>query len=205
MYPNDNKQTNPVDYLNQISTHAPKKSFFFNKKPLLIASIVGAVIVGLVIIIAVINMISSVINPTERLAARLVNTSTVADGATAKLKNSQLKATNSNLKIYLTNTIRDFTPILASSNIKISKLSKNVTTAESVNTMLATLEDARLNAIYDRIYAIEMTHQLDITLILMNQIYNNTGKKDLKSFLENARTSLVAIQKQFADFNATNG
>ena len=205
MYPNDNKQTNPVDYLNQISTHAPKKSFFFNKKPLLIASIVGAVIVGLVIIMAVVNIISSEINPTERLAARLVNTSSVAEGATAKLKNSQLKATNSNLKIYLTNTIRDFTPILASANIKIAKIGKNVLAAESVDKMLKTLEDARLSAIYDRIYAIEMSHQLDTILILMNQLGNNTSKKDFRSFLENARPSLVAIQKQFADFNATNG
>ena len=205
MYPNDNKQTNPVDYLNQIAPHAPKKSLFLNKKPLLIASIVGAVIVVLIIIMAVVNIISSEINPTERLAARLVNTSTVAEGATAKLKNSQLKATNSNLKIYLTNTIRDFTPILASANIKIAKIGKNVLAAESVDKMLKTLEDARLNAIYDRIYAIEMSHQLDTILILMNQLGNNTSKKDFKSFLENARPSLVAIKKQFADFNATNG
>jgi len=200
MYPDDNKQP-PPDYLNQIAPQAPRKIGFLRKRPILIASL-GAVVI--VIIIIVTSVLLSGINPTERLAARLMATESTTDGATAKIKSTQLRALNSNLKIYLTNTVRDIEPLLTKENINIKKLSKNVISAESSEKMLATLEDARLNAIYDRTYAREMAYQLDTILTLMHQIYNDTGDKELKSFLGDAQKNLEPTQKQFADFNAAN-
>lgn len=83
----------------------------------------------------------------------------------------------------------------------MNSLSKTVTSAESDTTILATLEDARLNATYDRIYASEMAHQLDITIILMQKIYKSTSDANLKSVLDTAYKSLQPIQKQFENFN----
>ena len=198
MYPNDNQPTNPADYLSQIAPHAPKKTNFLQKRPILIAGIGLGIIIMLFVII---GSLSSGMGPTEQLAARLLATESTANDATTKLKSTQLRAINSNLKNYLTNTIRDITPIIATENIKINKLNKNVLSAESNTDMLAILEDARLNAIYDRTYAREMAYQLDTVLTLMLQIYNNSNSKSLKSFLTDARTNLKPIQKEFEDFN----
>ena len=201
MYPNNNQQTNPADYLNQIAPHAPKKSFFSGKPRWLTIGI--GVVVLLIIIMAISSILSGGINPTERLAARLLSTETTAKSATLNIKSTQLRALNSNLTIYLTNTIRDVTPLLTSEKINIKSLDKKVTAAESNVDILARLEDARLNAKYDHIYAIEMATQLDTILTLMLQINNNTSSKSLKSFLADARTNLEPIQKQFDDFNQT--
>ncbi|HUC96426.1 MAG TPA: hypothetical protein VMR16_02045, partial [Candidatus Saccharimonadales bacterium] len=164
--------------------------------------------VGVIIIVTILGILASLasnnIGDTQRLAARLLATQDIANSAIPNIKSSQLRGMNSSLDIFLTNTIRDATPILAKNNININKLNKNVTAAESDANTLATLNDARLNAIYDRIYAGEMAHQLDITIILMQQIYKNTGDSSLKNFLSNAYQSLQPTQKQFADFNATD-
>jgi hypothetical protein len=203
MYPNNNQYTTPVDYLNQIAPNAPKKSFLNGKPPILLAGTTAVLL--LIIVMSIGSLLSGGPKPTAQLAARLLSTETVASGATTNLKNSQLRALNSDLKLYLTNTIRDITPLLTNQNINIKSLDKNIVASESNADMLSRLEDARLNAVYDRTYAREMAYQLDTVLTLMLQINNDTNSKSLKSFLTDARSNLEPIQQQFDSFNADNG
>jgi len=204
MYPNDDQPINHADYLNQISSHVPQnKNILSGKPPILIAGV--AVVILLIVVMAVSSLFSGGIKPTEQLAARLLSTESTANSATTNIKSSQLRALNSNLRLFLTNTIRDITPILTSEKINIKSLDKKVLTAESDADLLIVLDDARLNAIYDRTYAREMAYRLDTILNLMLQINNNSRGKDLKTFLLDTRTNLEPIQKQFQDFNvATN-
>lgn len=204
MYPDNNQQTDSSSYLDQIAPPSAGKSSVFSQKPVLI----GAICLGVIILITIISIVSSIlssnIGPTERLAARLMSTKSTVSSSVKNLKSTKLRALNSTLGVYLTNTIRDATPILASDGIQIGELGKKVTAAESNEKLLATLEDARLNAIFDRTYAREIAYQLDTTLTLMRQIYKSTGNKELKNFLDSAYKSLEPTQKQFADYNAAN-
>jgi hypothetical protein len=199
MNPNDN-QPIPADYLNQIAVKPPKKEIFLRRQPILVG---GITIVIIIIVLMILGSLSGSTKPSEQLAARLVATEGVEVDATPKIKNAQLRALNSNLKIYLTNAIHDIAVPLSEEKISINKLDKKVVIAESNVKMLATLEDARLNGIYDRTYAREMAYKLDTVLTLMRQINNNTSNKDFKSFLDSKIENLVPIQKQFADFDAT--
>jgi predicted amino acid-binding ACT domain protein len=169
---------------------------------------IGIVVVGFLFLITIVGLLASLssgnIGDSERLAARLQSTQGIVSSAKSNIKNHQLRAINSNLNTFLTNTLRDLTPILAKHNIKINKLSKTILSAESNAEIMATLEDARLNATYDRIYASEMAHQLDITLILMQKIFKNTSDSNLKSALSTAYQSIQPTQKQFADYNAND-
>lgn len=206
MNPN-NDQPAPVmnsDYLSQIAPKPQKKSLIPKSKPLL----VGIIALGFIVFITIIGLLASLatgnIGDTERLAARLQATQDIVHSAKSNVKNHQLRALNSSLDIYLTNTLRDATPILAKHNIDINKLSKTVISAESDANILANLENARLNAIYDRIYASEMANQLENTTILMQKIFKSTSDKSLKSFLSNAYLTLQPTQKRFADYNASD-
>ena len=202
MYPDNNQpKTTPDNYLDQISVKNSKKPNLLNSK-LLIISLIS--IIAVVAIIIVVNIFSSATSPDEQLAARLLSTQSILSDATSKTKNTKLRTSNSNLEIYLSNTIRNITPLLKKDSINISSLSKKVTTAESNTKILATLEDARLNAIYDRVYAREMSYKLDTILTLMQQIYDKSNSKTYKAFLQEARTNLKPIQTQFADFNEAN-
>lgn len=201
MFPND--QPALLDYLNQISSPQPKKRGLFANKKILIIAVLAAITI-VVIISAMISSLSSGVKPNERLAARLLSTQEIVDSSTGKVKDSQLVAYNGNLKIFLTNTIRDITPLLTKDKIDIKKLSAAATKAESSQPILNRLEDARLNVDYDNTYAREMAYQLDSLMSLMTQIYKNTSSSSLKTFLESTSKNLVPTQKQFADFNTTN-
>ena len=205
MYPNYDKPSAPPEYLNQIAPQAPKKAGFLPKQPLMLVAIGAVIVIVITIVFMLISSLMTNTETTERLAARLITTASITDEATINIKSTQLRALNSELKIYLTNTIRDIEPLLTNDNIKIDSLDKKITESESSTEILAVLEDARLNATYDRTYAREMAYQLDTIRVLMNQIYDNTNDKELKSFLEGADSNLAPTQQQFADFNAANG
>jgi hypothetical protein len=198
MYPNNPINPVPTDYLDQISNDSGKKSNIITSKPILVGIIA---IVVLMLIIGISSMFSGGAKPSERLAAKLTITSETVDAATSNIKASKLRALNSDLKLYLTNTIRDIEPILLKNNVKISKLDAKVLATESNAELLLRLEDARLNVIYDRTYAREISYQLDTILTLMRQTKKNASSDSLKTFLDGAITNLEPIQQDFSDYN----
>ena len=204
MYPNQQQPpTYSVDYLNQIAPQAPKKRFL-GKKEIIIAAILAGLVVIVGLLALVINL-GAGSDPSQQLAARLITTQKIVDDAQPKLKSTELRTLNSNLGIYLTNTNRDIVAPLASVDIDIKKLDGSIVSAEAGTDITDRLEDARLNATYDRTYAREIAYQLATIVALMRQIYESTNSESLKTFLENAYTNLEPTQKSFEDFNAANG
>jgi hypothetical protein len=204
MYPNDNNNSQPlsVNYLDQIAPQPTSRKFGpLDKQHVIIGGIIAFIL--LIIISAICSLLLGGVNQTVQLASRLVNTKTIATDASSKIANSQLRALNGSLKASLTNTIRDIKPALAKSNINVDKLDKKLLAIENDKKMLDALEDARLNAVYDRVYAREMAYKLATTINLMQQI-EKSSSKDFKQILETAYTNLEPIQKQFEDFNAAN-
>ena len=191
----------PTDYLNQIAPQAPKRSpFSFGLKQIIIIG--GALVVLVIILALIVNTFSTGSRgPMEHLSARLTATETVITNAQANLKSSKLRSLNSNLKLYMTNTNRDIVAPLESAGIDIKKLDKKIIAEESTEALAARLEDARLNAVYDRTYAREMTYQLGTLLTLMNQIYTSTKSTELKTFLKSAYDNLRPTQESLGNFS----
>jgi hypothetical protein len=206
MYPEQPRPPQPVDYLNQIAPHTPKRRLpSFRPGPRLFAIIGAALIILIIIISIVVNSVTTAQRaPLQHLAARLASTTTVVANAQSNIKSSDLRSLNSNLGIYLANTNRDIAAPLLSAGVNISNIPDSVTKAESSTALTARLEDDRLNAVYDNQYAVEMAYQLDTILNLMQQIKESTGNAQLKNFLASAYTNLQPTQKAFADYNAAN-
>ncbi len=209
MYPNDDQQPPSapepsIDYLNQIAPKQPGvKQLFSQKRTIILVALLGAVILSIGLLI--LNSVLGNSKPTETLAAQLVAADNISSDANSKIKNSQLRATNSNLTIYLTNTIRDIDKHLSNQGVKMNKLNKSVVDEQKESETLSELEDARLNATYDRSYAREMSYRLETMLASMRKIHGSTRNTELKNFLQVSYDNLEPIQQQFADFNATNG
>lgn len=203
MDPTQPKQPIGIDYLNQIAPQTPKKKMLLSKMQLIIVSIVGAAFVIVMILVAVVGGGST--KSLEQLAARLQSTEKIANSASTLIKNTQLSALNSNLKIYLTNTNRDIAAPLLKDNIDVTKLDKTIIANAAGTDVTARLEDARLNAVYDSTYAREMAYRLDTIVSLMHQIRHSTNNSDLRTFLDSALINLLPTQKAFADFNAADG
>ena len=133
-------------------------------------------------------------------------TQSVVDAAQPNLKSSQVRNLNSNLRLYFTDTNRDLAAPLASAGVELADIPDSVTAAEAATTAAISerLEDARLNAVFDRTYAREMAFQLDTLLALMQQIYTSTNSPSLKTYLEEAYKDLEPSQEGFAEFNELN-
>lgn len=190
----------PTNYLNQIAPQAPKKPVFtFGIKQIIL---IGIALIALVVILAVVtgNITSSKKDPLEHLSARLTATQAVVTAAQPNLKSSTLRSLNSNLNLYMTNTNRDITAPLTSAGINTKQLSKPIVASESTTALSARLEDARLNAVFDRTYAREMAYQLGTLMTLMNQISKSTSNARLKTFLKSAYDNLTPTQASFANF-----
>lgn len=199
------QQQLPPNYLDQIAPQAPKRSFSLGRPRLFVLVGIAAVIVVIILSIVVSGISSAKKEPWERLAARLTATSEVVESSDGKIKNSQLRSTNSNIRISLTNTERDLAAPLATAGIQdAEKISASVLAAESSEEMLTRLEDARLNAKYDSTYAREMSYQLSNLLTLLSQLYNSSANESNKAFLKTTYDSLLPAQKSLAEFSASN-
>ena len=136
-----------IDYLNQISPQAPRK------QPNKLFAIIGIGVILLILVFVIIGfaqLSSAPSNKLQTLAARLTTLQSVAEKSQANIKSNQLRGTNSSLTLYLTNANRDIVAPLASNNVDIKKLDKEIVAKEKGTKLSSTLEDARLNALFDR-------------------------------------------------------
>lgn len=198
-----NGQT-PLDYLNEIAPQAAKKPLFtLNLRFILL---LGLVFIVLVIIIA--NVAGAISNasksPWQQYSAQLAATTEIVDSSSGKIKNSQLRSLNSDLKLYLTNTQRDLAKPLQQLDINPAKLPDSIKKKESSEAILARLEDGRLNAKYDSTYAREMSFQLAKTLALLQQLYKTNVGPQTKQFLKSAYDNLAPTYKTVSEFSASN-
>lgn len=189
----------PIDYLNQIAPEQPKP-VVGNKKFLFIVG--GGAL--LVIIVALMIFSSASSGPKEQmqtLAARMITLQDVSKKAQTNIKSGALRATNSNLTIFLTNANRDIAEPLKNNDIDIKRLDANVQAKEDGTELSEKLENARLNAVYDRTYAREMAFQLETIAVLMGDIYDRTNSKSLKDFLLKTDENLQPIKKTLNEFS----
>lgn len=191
----------PIDYLNQIAPEQKKPGM--SGKWVLI--LIGLGVVGVIFI--AISFLSSAGGSTQKLqtlTARMQTLQKISVGAEKNIKSGSLRSTNSTLSLFLTNATRDIEKPLANNGVKIKSLDKNIVKKEDGTKVTAALEDARLNATYDRTYAREMGFQLETLHNLMQDIYSSTKSKSLKEFLDTTSKNITPIQKQLTDFNAAS-
>jgi len=201
MYPENNQA--PIDYLNQIAPAPHKQKLSLRA---LIAIIVG---IGLIIalFVAVVSALSGGSSSTstnmQTLAARLQAMQEVTDKSQATIQSSNLRGTNSNLKIFLTNANHDIIAPLSANGIEIKKLDKAIVAKEKTDKITTDLENARLNAVFDDTYAREMAYKLTTVSLLMDQIYSHTKSTSMKDFLVKTDDNLQPIKTQLEAFNAS--
>lgn len=189
-----------IDYLNQISPQTPRK------QPNKLFAIIGIGVILLILVFVIIGfaqLSSAPSNKLQTLAARLTTLQSVAEKSQANIKSNQLRGTNSSLTLYLTNANRDIVTPLASNNVDIKKLDKEIVAKEKGTKLSSTLEDARLNALFDRTYAREMSYQLNTVILLMDDVSKSTSSKSLDDFIATTKANLEPVKTQFSEFQDT--
>lgn len=137
------------------------------------------------------------------VAAKLANLQTVSDEARKNVQSSELRTLNSTLFLSLTNTNRDLAEQLKKQDIKLTDKKDEAValSAAELEELKGRLEDARLNAIYDRTYAREMLYELRTLRSDMEVLYKKSRSKDVKDILNTADNNLSPITESLSTFN----
>ena len=210
---------NNKDYLNQIASEtrpltAKAPGFFGNtlnlsmKQLKILGIIAAAIIVVLFIgIIATSGNKNSERDYVDQAYLRTNDLSKVIEDYRTKLRSSELRSMAMSLKSVLSEANYNLANSLTNDfGVKsIDKPNKESTTTDEealIGELSDTLENARLNAILDRVFAREFTYQISLLISLENDIINRTNKEPLKSSLVSSRTNLETLHEQFDSFNA---
>lgn len=174
-----------------------------NNKLFLILIGGGLLIALLVFVLTLTNNGSGPTQKMQTFAARVQSLEKITADAQQNIKSNDLRGTNSNLTLFLTNTDQNMTTPLKNNNVDTTKIDPTVLASvkSDGDALTAKLEDARLNAVFDRTYAQEMSYQLSTLRTLMSSIYTSSNSKSLKDFLQTTDSTLVPIQKQLNSFN----
>lgn len=202
--PQPQQQPQPLstEYLNAIAPAAQVKTL----NPFVLWGIIGGALVLLVMI--VIGISSSTGTSTDSLAAvatKLDRLQTVTKDAQDTVQSSELRTLNSTLNLSLTNTNRDLAEPLKLQKINLKdKKNQTVTTVTDEFTELdSRLEDARLNGVFDRTYAREMTFTLKTLRSDMAALYKKSGSKSVKDTLLTTDQNFKPLVEGFSEFNAS--
>lgn len=161
-----------------------------------------------VVVVSILALVLNAVNaqqrgPAQQMGARLVSTAKISTDAQKNLKSSELRSLNSSLRLVLTNANRDSAEPLSRIDVNVTKIDGGVQAAETARTTAITnrLEDARLNAIYDRTYAREMSYEVATLMTLLQQVYKQTNSESLKKFLDTTYKNLEPTQKALPAYN----
>lgn len=189
------------DYLDQIA--APTKTKTMN--PFVLWGIIaGVLLLVIVVVMAVSSGSGNTSSSLTSVAARFAAIQAVSEDAQENLQSSELRTLNSSLTLTLTNSNRDLAIALKAEEINLKdKKNKSLLAVKSEFEALdSRLEDARLNAVYDRTYAREMAYQLKTLQSDMAKLYDASRGKSLKAILGTANTNVKPLTEGFAASNS---
>lgn len=174
--------------------------------------IIGIAIAAIFLVLIIAMIASSGNKNTERdyvdtAYLRTKDLSKVIDDYRTKIRSSELRSMTMSLKSVLLET-----NYALSSTLTNNFEAKNPDTPEKESTatdetaiigeLTASLEEARLNALLDRVFAREYTYQISLLISLETDIINRTKIDLLKSSLTSSRSNLETLHEQFDNFSA---
>lgn len=209
---------NNKDYLEQIAkdtrTGKPKKEGFLGTIQNLPSTTKKLIIGGIaaVFVVMIFGMILSGGDKNkERDYVDMINLRTTSmmkgiQDYNKLVKSSELRSMGNSLNAVLTETnYAVSTSLKEDFEVKNGKPNKEKTQTDEdalAEELYTTLENGRLNAILDRVYAREYAYQIAMLIALEQETYVKTNKENLKALLTTSMDNLDRLHEQFDNFEA---
>ena len=171
----------------------------------------GKIIIGLgITLVIVISIVIAAGSGGQGKAADLIQVSIRMENmqktektVQKNLRSNTLSTNNTNFDLWLTSNDASAAQLLKDGGIKKNTYDKKMVANEKA---LATkldgkFEDARLNAILNRIYADTMATETEKIIIMLNSMAKKSTSSKIREFAKKASDDLTPIQKTFADFD----
>lgn len=138
-----------------------------------------------------------------QLSVRMENMQKTEKTVQKNLRSSSLSTNNSNFDLWLTSNQASATQLLKDGGIKKTTYDKKMVASEKTlaTALDAKFEDARLNAVLNRVYASTMASETQKLIVMFNTMAKKSQSSKIRDFAKNASSNLTPIQKSFEDFN----
>lgn len=193
-------QTYDPNYLDSIAPPPPKPSFFSGSFGKIFFILIGVFVLAVSLIIAFSGKDNTA--DLQQITVRLNNVALVAKKIQPDLKSNNLSTTNSMFQSWITDNKHQSESLLQTAGVKKSQYNKMMVAQEKAisDDLDSKFEDARLNAILDRVYAGTMASETDKLIFLLNTMAKHSKAKAIRDYAKNASTNLQPIQKSFSDY-----
>lgn len=192
-----------ADYLDQIAGPVPTKNTkgVYLLWAIIILSIITA---GVLAFTMLSNRPTSMSRATE-LYLRMETLKKVSENTHRQLRSNDLRVSNRSFSLFLTNAIRDIEAPIKAAGIKKSEIPKSIRNREAAlsSQLKDTFDEALLNVSLDRVYAREMTYQLNTLQAMMKAVGEMSSNKEILAYLETTNSNLAPVMRSFSEFAAT--
>ena len=199
MYPDNQQPQYSVDYLNQIAAPAQKPGFFDKKTKIIV------IILGILMLLSVPLIIVGILNSTDRVTAdqvalHLKTLEVVSNENHGNIGNGELRSVNSSLSLVLADATGD----LSAYSVDPNSLTAMVEADPRAIELRDKLDDATLNAVIDRTYPREMAYQLEVALLDLERLYNESNNPEFRNAIGEVYEQIEPIQEQFEEISAAS-
>ena len=192
----------PADYLDQIAAQPRTDTM----SPLMLWGLIGG---GLLIAVFFVVILFSSSGPskTERFTGyvqRVQSLRSVVSDSAQTIQSSQLRSHNSTLGTLLGGAEQGATTFIGQYDLKeMPEIAEGSSLAIEFSELTSTLDDARLNAVFDRTYAREMAWQLGQLRSELQILYDGARDNDFQEYLVETDKNIEPLVKRFSEFNDT--
>lgn len=197
-----------VDYLGGIAPQSPTNTvsiggFQLTKKMLLfIGGGAAALILAVVLLFASQKPADPNMLNEASLYTSYIDTAEITKHSKKYLNSSHLRATNGSLQTFLINSATQMETPMAKSGIDHKKLKTAAKKPPYHDVKMAEkLEDARLNAIYDRVYAQQVGYKLEIMMATLQKVKKINTRKSMQEYIKQVEPSLKTLQEAIKKYN----
>jgi hypothetical protein len=195
-------------YLNQIAaSNRPEKTPKFSG--ILKNNIfkIGAIVVGLFILIFIIGQILSGIKGDTKqdffdFKVRLDNTSKTLKQYQGLVKSSRLRSYSASLATIVSSTAKATDNYAAKVYPKV-KITGSETITKSAEELENDLHNAKINGFLDRVFARKLTYEISVIMADESKLIKSIKDEEYKKALQSSYDSLSVIKDSFASFSET--
>ena len=188
------------NYLDSIAPPPPRPSFFSGSFGKIFFAMIGVFVLAVSLIIAFSGNDNTA--DLQQLAVRLNNLSLTAKKVQPNLKSNNLSTANSTFQVWITDSQHQSVTLLQEAGVKKSQYDKTMVASEKTlsDNLNAKFDDARLNAVLDRVYASTMSSETEKFIVLFTAMGKNSKAKAIRDYANSTSANLALIHKSFNSY-----
>ncbi len=189
-----------ANYLDSIAPPPPKAPFLSGTFGKLFFVLIGLFVLAVSLIVAFSGQDKTA--DLQQMVVRLENMNNSAKTSDKYLKSSNLSNINSTYQIWLAGTKAQGEELLKLGDVKKTDYSKTMVASEKklATDLDAKLEDARLSATLNRVYANSMTAETEKLVAMLTAMSKKSSSQKIRDYAKTANETLKQIQKDFDEY-----